>query len=147
MTENLSVALMREQVMTAKEDQTVSFFFFSQKPHLDAAIKIFMFTIVLVICVIATSNLLTIIAVVRKPSLRTTMNVLLVNLALGDLSVGVTFPFFASVANLNFFNDSETNCILWEICVCVSLSVSLGSLTAIAVERFVAICYPFKYAT
>lgn len=91
-----------------------------------------------------------VIAVVRKtPSMRTTTNYLLLNLAVADLLTLLLCPAIYDFA----LNHSRMNSTLGDIVcklfagnavVCITFDASVLTLCVIAVERYVAIVKPFQ---
>ena len=91
-----------------------------------------------------------VIAIVRKtPSMRTTTNYLLLNLAVADLLTLLLCPGIYDFA----LNSLRINSTLGDIVcklftgnavVCITFDASVLTLCVIAVERYVAIVKPFK---
>lgn len=81
--------------------------------------------------------------VVRNKAMRTKPNILIVNMAVGDfllilISVPVTSTFYA----LDQWDLGTPMCKINEFLQTLSLGVSIFTLTALSVDRFVAIVYP-----
>ena len=111
-----------------------------------------MFTLALSVISVAAfiGNVLVVLTFIKTRSLRTSTNCYIVNMAVSDLLGPFFFwPLYVSEGMLNpniVFDES------WASSVCkpgqyfraVSQAVSILSLVLIAVDRFVAIVYPFK---
>lgn len=87
-------------------------------------------------------NALVLAAIIRTPSIRSTSVIMLCSLAVSDLLVGfVAQPFFIA----NELTASRYIASISEIIAFVLCGVSLCTMTAISVERFIALRYPMKY--
>ena len=100
---------------------------------------------------IAIANLIIIIAVIRYKNLRTSTNVLIVNLAFADL---LNSPSLLLARIHYFMAVNSYNEVIIKIFICVphaltvsSVSISLTSFTLITIERWLAITYPLKFKT
>lgn len=101
-----------------------------------------------IIPVILVGNLMVIFAMIfYRRRLNTPTNVYIVSLSFADLSVGLaTLPMYA----FNYFSAATFTrykylCILKYSSILFSLSSSMYNLTAIAIDRYIAIIYPLKY--
>ena len=97
------------------------------------------------ICIVS-SNLFVVITILSIRKLRMTPNLLLVSLALVDLITGaVTVPFrICEIYRIRFTLDID----YCRVSHCLTLLNVIGSvlhLVVIAMERFIAIDFPFKY--
>ncbi|XP_078373839.1 melanocyte-stimulating hormone receptor-like [Oculina patagonica] len=95
-------------------------------------------------------NLLVISIVWKTPSLRSPSNVLLCGLATSDLAVGlVVQPLFLHIELTQFREDSaEYHCALGKAFIVVSYTVcgvSLLTVTAISIDRLLALQYHLRY--
>ena len=95
-------------------------------------------------------NVLVILVVWKTPSLRSPSNVLLCGLATSDLAVGlVVQPLFLYIELTQFLeNSAEYPCALGRAFIVVSYTVcgvSLLTVTAISVERLLALQYHLRY--
>ncbi|XP_020618812.1 melanocortin receptor 5-like [Orbicella faveolata] len=89
-----------------------------------------------------TGNALVLAAIIRTPSIRSTSVIMLCSLAVSDLLVGfVAQPFFIA----NELTASRYIASISEIMAFVLCGASLCTMTAISVERFIALRYPMKY--
>lgn len=93
-------------------------------------------------------NILVIIAVRRTKSLRTTAAILVVNLAIVDLSITVTIvPFVMTLA------ITQDWVLPWEVCELtgfINAFLTAGQIMAllhISVNRYIAVAYPHAYET
>uniref|UniRef100_A0A670YPY1 Olfactory receptor n=1 Tax=Pseudonaja textilis TaxID=8673 RepID=A0A670YPY1_PSETE len=96
--------------------------------------------------VILIGNLLIIILVVMSNHLQTPMYFFLVNLAIVDLgSTTVTIPRSIVSALMNARRISYSECLAQMFFFLFFVSSDLFLLTAMAYDRYVAICYPLHY--
>uniref|UniRef100_A0A8C5S9I6 Olfactory receptor n=1 Tax=Laticauda laticaudata TaxID=8630 RepID=A0A8C5S9I6_LATLA len=95
---------------------------------------------------ILTGNLLIIILVVVNNHLQTPMYFFLVSLAIVDLgSTTVTIPRSIACALMNARRISYPECVAQMFFFLFFMSSDLFLLTAMAYDRYVAICYPLHY--
>ena len=109
-------------------------------------------TIVIINCVLNAplmlisilGNALALAAIIRTPSIRSTSMIMLSSLAVSDLLVGlIAQPIFIAVQLTNDrFVGHVSNMIGPPLC-----AVSLFTITAIPVDRFLALHYHMRYAT
>ena len=93
----------------------------------------------------AVGNGLVIAAIVKYPQLQTITNYFVASLAAADFLVGVLgIP--CAVVSFVGLRQSFASCVLVNIMVIVLTQISVLGLCAVAVERFIAIKYPYKYA-
>lgn len=77
--------------------------------------------------------------------MRTTPNVLLVSLAVGDLLLILfTVPFMSTIYTFESWPYGEVVCKLGEFTVSLSLGVSVFTLTALSAERYMVIVHPMS---
>ncbi|XP_074659457.1 beta-2 adrenergic receptor-like [Tubulanus polymorphus] len=96
---------------------------------------------------IVVGNSLVIFAFVKFPRLRTVTNLVVLSLAVSDLIMGFSMPFtiFLSVFPHSKLFSTVYQCLLP---FCVMAAVSFASITnmyIVTVDRYWAICYPFRY--
>lgn len=111
----------------------------------DFVLAILSFTMVPVVLI---GNLLVIISLIKfKFRFRNVTNLFIGSLSVADCLLGVlTLPIYAS-----FYLDGERLASMKFLCLCkfsscvCSMSASLTSLVAIAVDRYIAIIHPLKY--
>ena len=89
-------------------------------------------------------NAVVLAAIIRTPSIRSTSMIMLCSLAVSDLLVGfVAQPFFiASELTTSRYIESISEIMEFVLC-----GVSLCTMTAISVDRFMALHYPMRYQT
>ena len=94
---------------------------------------------------------LVLVAVWRTPSLRSPSVILLCGLATTDLTVGLLVqPLFLSMELTLLSNSSAYNCVLGNPFITVSYTVcgvSLATLTAITIDRLLALKYHMRYSS
>ena len=96
-----------------------------------------------------TGNSLVIFLVFLEPALRTSLNVLLVNMALSDIFLpsldllGVIFIYLGIGGNLSRTSE-QLLCKLLPFVLNISAAVSVQSLVIIAFNRFYAVMYPMR---
>ncbi|XP_055064858.2 trace amine-associated receptor 13c-like [Misgurnus anguillicaudatus] len=91
-------------------------------------------------------NLLVIISICHFKRLHTPTNMLILSLAVADLLVGlIVIPVEAIKLIEMCWYFGEIFCGLFIIFLGLFLSVSLGNLVLIAVDRFIAVIYPLLY--
>lgn len=107
-------------------------------------------TVVIIICVLnaplmlicIAGNTLVLAAIKRTPSIRSSSMTMLCSLAVSDLLVGfITQPFFlASLLTRASLIEKMSKITAFGLC-----GVSLCTMTAISVDRFLALQYPMRY--
>ena len=90
------------------------------------------------------TNSLVLLAIVKEPSLRTPTNGLVANLALADMLVGLVGIPCASMGFFNLATGYHT-CLFLNLVVVMLTQVSIFGLVGVAMDRFIAIRYPFIY--
>jgi gastrin-releasing peptide receptor len=84
--------------------------------------------------------------VAKHTQLKTIPNMLIVNLAAGDLLVIVVcIPFTGTIYTFPSWMFGESLCKLNEFLQTISVAVSIFTLTALSVERYKVIVYPASY--
>ncbi|XP_022244426.1 cholecystokinin receptor type A-like [Limulus polyphemus] len=90
-------------------------------------------------------NALVIVTLAQNKMMRTVTNVFLMNLAISDLLLGVfCMPFTLVGSLLRNFIFGDVMCRLIPYLQAVTVSVSVWTLVSISLERFFAICRPFR---
>ncbi|XP_051732301.1 trace amine-associated receptor 13c-like [Ctenopharyngodon idella] len=92
-------------------------------------------------------NLLVIISVSHFKQLHTPANILILSLAVSDLLVGVfLMPLYLSWLIESCWIPGPVMCLFFKLMTCQVTSVSVHTVTLIAVDRFLALSYPFVYS-
>lgn len=103
---------------------------------------------VLLFFLIVFGNVLTILAVKMSRRLRHVIsNYLIMNLAISDLLVGLTLPYHLGFYYSESLNKTEATCILRFVLISLACCASVFNVSAIAIDRYIAIIYPFNYST
>ncbi|ELT89287.1 hypothetical protein CAPTEDRAFT_213885 [Capitella teleta] len=93
-------------------------------------------------------NSLVIFIILRNKAMRTTPNIFIGSLALGDLLLLlVPVPFYGMIYTLPDWPHGEFLCRLTGFLVTLSLGVSIFTLTALSADRYMAIMHPMKRYT
>ena len=110
--------------------------------NVQAAFNITSIIIALVICF---TNILTIVAIWKFKKLKNGTNYLILSLSIADLSLGIVLPVCAGAQLLKVTSAGLCDfCFLFKA---VTISTSIATIVAIAIERFFAIVYPLKHRT
>ena len=89
-------------------------------------------------------NVLVLAAIIRTPSIRSTHMIMLCSLAVSDLLVGlIAQPIYIAKE----LTEDSSIYLVWKITVSFLSVVSLMTITAITVDRFLALHYHMRYAT
>lgn len=100
-----------------------------------------------ILVLILFGNCLTIAAVQLSRRLRSVVsNLFILSLAISDLLVGLTLPYHLAFYLDPSLNKSQLMCILKFFVNIIACCVSIWSLIAIAVDRYIAIVYPLHYS-
>ncbi|KAF7489586.1 Cholecystokinin receptor type A [Sarcoptes scabiei] len=101
------------------------------------------YSIIFVLSIVG--NLLVIITLTLDRSMRSVTNIFLLNLAISDQLLGVfCMPFTLVGVLLRRFIFGPVLCHLISYFQAVSVAVSVWTLTAMSIERYYAICHPFR---
>lgn len=99
--------------------------------------------LVLILC----GNILTILAVRCSRRLRSVIsNQFVLSLAISDILVGLTLPYHLAFFLSTQLGESKPFCLLRFFLVIMACCVSIWNLIAIALDRYIAICYPLHYS-
>ena len=95
-----------------------------------------------------TTNVLILIAIYKKPALRSVTNYFLASLAIGDFFVGiVALPLWITGSLLARVADEKHPLNISVDCVYVlSVAVSTYNLCAVSLERYVGVIFPLRYS-
>lgn len=103
--------------------------------------------VIIIIIVGLTGNILTIIALVRCPRVRSATAAFIISLSVADLIFcAVNLPFSASRFINQKWVHGDTLCVLFPFLRYVNVGLSLLSITAIAINRYILIVHPTLYA-
>ncbi|CAF1202549.1 unnamed protein product [Rotaria sordida] len=92
-------------------------------------------------------NALVVISVYREKSLHTVTNYFVVSLAISDITVAaVVMPFAIYLEFNRIWELSERLCDFWVASDCMACTASILNLVAIAIDRYIAVTKPLKYA-
>lgn len=96
---------------------------------------------------ILSGNILTILAVRYSRRLRGVIsNQFVLSLAISDILVGLTLPYHLAFYLSTELGESKHFCLLRFFLVILACCVSIWNLIAIALDRYIAICYPLHYS-
>ena len=90
-------------------------------------------------------NSLTVIAVLKFPKMRTITNKFIVSLAIADLLVGLCMPYHITIHLLPEVVGGWTQCMIRSVPQMIALGASVFSLALNAVDRYIAILFPFEH--
>nr|XP_021328043.1 trace amine-associated receptor 13c-like [Danio rerio] len=90
-------------------------------------------------------NLLVIISISHFKKLHTPTNMIILSLAVTDLFIGLVMPVEAIRLIDKCWYFGDTFCGLYMLFVSLLVTVSLGNLVLIAVDRYVAVCHLLLY--
>lgn len=100
----------------------------------------------LLLVAILCGNILTILAVRLSRRLRSVIsNHFVLSLAISDILVGLTLPYHLTFYLGSNLGASKQFCLLRFFFVIMACCVSIWNLIAIALDRYIAICYPLHY--
>lgn len=100
----------------------------------------------LLVLSILSGNTLTILALRYSRKLRSVIsNMFVLSLAVSDMVVGFTLPFHLAFYMTNALGHLQHLCLLRFFLIILACCVSVWNLTAIAVDRYIAIMYPLHY--
>lgn len=90
-------------------------------------------------------NGIVILVIIRNRKMQTVTNIFIANLALSDVIIGIfSIPFQFQAALLQRWVLPVFMCSLAPFVTVVSVSVSVFTLTVIAIDRYIAVLYPLK---
>ncbi|KAG8546621.1 hypothetical protein GDO81_030211, partial [Engystomops pustulosus] len=103
--------------------------------------------VLLVYLIILTGNLLIIALICLEPRLHTPMYFFLCNLSTLDIMyVSTTLPKLIYVCHTGDHVMSYTSCMTQLYFFCASGSIESYLLTSMAIDRYVAVCFPLRYS-
>ena len=104
------------------------------------------------VCIILvyTGNAMTVIVIARYETLRKPSNFFIMSLSMADIFVGVATPLYVilNYIDVRHMTDGQEKwlCIVTLSLIVFSGCLSLYSLLAISIDRFIAVFYPFNHA-
>ncbi|NXU50615.1 NPFF1 protein, partial [Turnix velox] len=124
-------------------EENITFSAYYQHSSPVAAIFILAYTFIFLMCMVG--NTLVCFVVVKNRQMRTVTNIFILNLAISDLLVGIFCMPTTLVDNLiTGWPFDNTMCKMSGLVQGMSVSASVFTLVAIAVERFRCIVHPFR---
>lgn len=133
------------ELMTSDNDSTV---ISTEKPN-EIKEEVIVWAILdgILLIAILSGNILTILAVRYSRRLRSVIsNQFVLSLAISDILVGLTLPYHLAFYLNTELGDSKRACLLRFFLVILACCVSIWNLIAIALDRYIAICYPLHYS-
>lgn len=107
--------------------------------------SIFIFFYSLIFLLGLTGNCLVAFVVIRNKAMQTITNIFITNLAISDILMCLlAVPFTPISYFLNSWIFGKALCHIFPMILCISVYVSTLTSTAIAVDRYFVIVYPFK---
>jgi hypothetical protein len=101
----------------------------------------------LLLIAILCGNVLTILAVRYSRRLRSVIsNLFVLSLAISDILVGLTLPYHLAFYLGSNLGSNKHLCLLRFFFVIMACCVSIWNLISIALDRYLAICYPLHYS-
>lgn len=98
-----------------------------------------------VICLIGTFGNVLVLLATRKQRMRSVTNLFIANLALADLAVCVfSIPISLAYTSLDYWPFGSILCKTMPYLQGITVAASIGTLIAVACDRFIVIVYPHK---
>nr|XP_043907276.1 trace amine-associated receptor 13c-like isoform X1 [Solea senegalensis] len=116
----------------------------TRRPYMETTLMYSVLSCIIVLTVIL--NLLVIISISHFRQLHTTTNLLLLSLAVADFLVGL-LEMPLHLHNQGCWLIGDRMCALHIFLSFLVVSVSVGSMVLIAIDRYIAICDPMFYTT
>lgn len=121
---------------------------FFQKHDMGGFLPFAVFCIILFIIVGVSGNVLTIVALIRCPRIRSTTSAFIISLCVADACFcAVNLPFTASRFIHRTWIHGEGLCVVFPFVRYSNVAVSLLSIMAISINRFILIAYPSLHNT
>ncbi|XP_029981080.1 trace amine-associated receptor 13c-like [Sphaeramia orbicularis] len=117
----------------------------TSRSHVEATIVYTVLSCITLITVVL--NLLVIISIYHFRQLHTTTNLLLLSLAVSDFLVGLLQMPFQIFHYRGCWILGDFACVVYYFSAFLVVSVSVGNMVLISIDRYVAICDPMLYPT
>uniref|UniRef100_A0A8B9H8M3 Neuropeptide FF receptor 1 n=1 Tax=Astyanax mexicanus TaxID=7994 RepID=A0A8B9H8M3_ASTMX len=137
--------LYTECITINDTDILLNYTFSSYYQHSPPVATVFILAYILIFFLCMVGNLLVCFIVLKNKQMRTVTNIFILNLAISDLLVGIfCLPITLADNLVTGWPFDEVTCKMSGLIQGASVSASVFTLVAIAVERFRCIVYPFQ---
>ena len=103
------------------------------------------YNVILTIPIVAGNILIILVFGLYSSPEQRNSHMFIINMAVSDLIVGLALPFNVALHLDKYFRYDKYACFFISIVIGGALGQSIFSLTAISVDRFIAIFFPLKY--
>lgn len=137
---------MASSTDTAIQELSVTARLVERVPQIEKDLIAWMIIDGILLFIIMFGNILTILAVRYSRRLRSVIsNHFVLSLAISDILVGLTLPYHLAFYMGTGLGSNKGFCLLRFFFVILACCVSIWNLIAIAVDRYIAICFPLHY--